>query len=74
MGEWLTCDAVVVQGVIERYLAGTLGDAEVEAFEAHYLACSRCQQELKLAIAIREGLSEGGRSGVGSPEEEENDS
>lgn len=70
----MICDDVVAQGVIERYLAGTLGDAEVEAFEAHYLACSRCQQELKLAIAIRDGLSEGGGSGAGSPGEEEDDS
>ena len=56
MGDLLTCDAVTAQGMIERYLAGKLSEAEAEAFEAHYLTCSHCQRELRLAVAIRGGL------------------
>jgi anti-sigma factor RsiW len=66
LGELLTCDAIAARGVIERYLAGRLSEAEVETFEAHYLTCSHCQRELRLAIAIRDGLPEvgPGRGGV----------
>ena len=64
LGDLLTCDAVAAQGVIERYLAGRVSEAEVEAFEAHYLTCSRCQRELRMAFAIRNGLPEAG-SGPG---------
>jgi hypothetical protein len=43
----------VDEGLIERYLAGALSEAEVEDLESHYLACSRCQAELRLGTAIR---------------------
>jgi anti-sigma factor RsiW len=74
LGDLLTCDAVAAQGMIERYLAGKLSEAEAEAFEAHYLNCSPCQRELRLAVAIRDGLrrappgrreAEGGEEGRG---------
>ena len=58
MAESLTCDAIVDGDLIERYLAGTLSEAEVEALESHYLTCARCQDELRLAAAIREVLPE----------------
>ena len=56
MGDLLTCDAVAARWMIERYLAGKLSEAEAEAFEAHYLTCSRCQRELRVAVAVRDGL------------------
>jgi anti-sigma factor RsiW len=56
LGDLLTCDAVAARGMIERCLAGKLSEAEVEAFEAHYLTCPHCQRELRLAAAIRGGL------------------
>jgi hypothetical protein len=58
LAESLTCDAIVDAGLIERYLAGTLSEAETEAVESHYLTCARCQNELRLAAAIREVLPE----------------
>ena len=58
LAESLTCDAIVDGGAIERYLAGTLSEAEVEAFESHFLTCSRCQNELRMAAAIRDVLPE----------------
>jgi hypothetical protein len=58
LAELLTCDAIVDRGLVERYLAGTLSEAEVEAFESHYLTCTRCQNELRLAAAIRDVLPE----------------
>jgi len=53
LSETLNCDAIVDGGLIERYVAGTLSEAEVEALESHYLTCTRCQNELRLAAAIR---------------------
>ena len=58
MGDTLRCDTIVDEGLIERYLAGTLAEAEAEALESHYLACSRCQIELRLGAAIRGVLPE----------------
>ncbi|UCC71646.1 MAG: zf-HC2 domain-containing protein [Gemmatimonadota bacterium] len=56
MAETLSCDAVIDRGLIERYVAGTLSEAEVQAFESHYLTCGRCQNELRMAAAIRDVL------------------
>lgn len=58
MAESLTCEAIVDGGTVERYLAGLLSDAEVEAFESHYLTCARCQNELRMVVAIRDVLPE----------------
>jgi hypothetical protein len=58
LAEPLTCDAIVDGGLIERYLAGTLSEPEVEALESHYLTCARCQNELRMAAAIRDVLPE----------------
>jgi hypothetical protein len=62
-----TCEEVTERGLVERYLAGKLSDAEIEAFESHYLTCSRCQTELRLGAGIREILPEV-REGAGTPE------
>jgi hypothetical protein len=58
MTDKLTCEEVTEKGLVERYLAGKLSEAETEAFEAHYLTCSRCQTELRLGAGIRELLPE----------------
>jgi hypothetical protein len=58
LAELLTCDAIVDRGLIERYVAGRLSEPEVEAFESHYLTCTRCQNELRMAAAIRDVLPE----------------
>jgi len=43
------------QDVIERYLLGHLGAEEKERFEAHYLGCDRCFDQLELAEALIAG-------------------
>ena len=53
-----TCDAFVAGFVIERYAAGTLPEHESRPFEEHLLTCDRCQEELQLAIVVREALRE----------------
>jgi hypothetical protein len=42
--------------VVERYLAGSLGAAEEERFEEHYLSCPQCLEQLELSQAWRDGL------------------
>ena len=64
MTDPLTCEAVVDGDLIERYLTGKLPEAEVELFESHYLTCTVCQRELRLATAIREVLPEVRGAGV----------
>ncbi|MEE8385209.1 MAG: hypothetical protein V3S01_04785 [Dehalococcoidia bacterium] len=58
MAETLSCEAINDRGLVERYLAGRLSEAEIEVFECHYLTCSRCQSELRLVAAIRDVLPE----------------
>ena len=58
MAETLSCKAINDRGLVERYLAGRLSEPEAEVFECHYLTCSRCQNELRLAAAIRDVLPE----------------
>jgi tetratricopeptide (TPR) repeat protein len=50
------CAEIAESGGVERYLAGRLAPAEVEAFELHYLTCARCREEVRLGAAIRAGL------------------
>jgi hypothetical protein len=68
LSDTLSCDAIVDHGLIERYLAGLLSEAEVEALESHYLTCARCQTELRLAAAIREVLPAVQDASVGTAE------
>ncbi|HSG82874.1 MAG TPA: zf-HC2 domain-containing protein, partial [Gemmatimonadota bacterium] len=58
MAEQLNCEAIIDAGLIEQYLAGMLSEAEIEAFESHYLTCDRCQNELRLAATIKDALPE----------------
>lgn len=54
----LSCEEITDRALIEGYVADRLGEAETESFESHYLTCERCQNELRLAFAIREALPE----------------
>ena len=63
------CDAITDRALIEGYVAGRLGEADTEAFESHYLTCERCQNELRLALAIREALPEVREAGLLAPAE-----
>ena len=65
------CDEITDRALIEGYVAGRLGEAETEAFESHYLTCERCQNELRLAVAIREVLPEVREAGLHAPAESE---
>jgi hypothetical protein len=58
LGKTLSCNAIVDEGLVERYLARTLSEAEVDALESHYLTCARCQTDLRLGAAIRAVLPE----------------
>jgi len=58
MAEILSCEAINDRGLVERYLTGRLSEAETETFECHYLTCSHCQNELRMAAAIRDVLPE----------------
>ena len=53
------CDQFAAESVIERYAAGRLSESETQAFEEHLLVCDRCQDELTLAVAVREALPAG---------------
>ena len=52
----LTCQRLRDEGAVERYVADTLPAAELEAFEGHLIECGRCQQEVRLAAALRRSL------------------
>ena len=65
----LNCDEITERVLIEGYVAGRLGEAETEALESHYLTCARCQNELRLALAIREALPEVREGGLHAPAE-----
>jgi hypothetical protein len=63
----LNCDETTDRALIEGYVTGRLGEADTEAFESHYLTCERCQNELRLALAIRETLPEVWEAGLHVP-------
>ncbi len=56
----MDCKRIEHEEVVEKYLAGRLDRAEREEFEAHYLSCAKCQEELELVRAIQEKLWEKG--------------
>jgi hypothetical protein len=61
MGETtITCASVDERDLDTRYLAGALGEAEAEAFEAHYFGCDRCWGLVRDGNAIRAALSPAG--------------
>lgn len=52
------CEAYGAEAPIRQYLSGTLAEPDQETFEEHLLSCDTCQEDLRLAVAIREGLRE----------------
>jgi hypothetical protein len=48
--------AIAELSLIERYLQGTLSGQEEERFEAHFLECARCQEELEAQRGFVRGL------------------
>lgn len=58
MTDLLTCELVGERGLVERYVAGRVSDAtELATFEAHVLECLRCQDEVRLGLAVRAALA-----------------
>ena len=51
------CNVADAPGLAERYVARQLSDQEAAAFEEHFLTCGDCQREVRLAAAVRAGLS-----------------
>ena len=49
----MDCDVVAREEVLENYLMGRLDEDNREAFEAHYLGCSRCFEQLRGLRDIR---------------------
>lgn len=48
----LTHDEIEASGLAARYVARRLHGAEREAFEAHLLECTLCQEEVRLGVAV----------------------
>jgi len=58
VNETLTCALVEERALVERYVADKLTDEqEREDFEAHVIACPRCQDEIRLAMTVRAELA-----------------
>ena len=51
-------DPLSREEVVVKYLARRLDPAAVAEFEAHYLDCGDCFEELRLSDKIRQGLAE----------------
>jgi len=65
MTDEITCQTLRGAGAVERYVAETLSPDELEPFESHMIECPRCQQDVRLAAAVRGALAPvGSRSRV----------
>jgi tetratricopeptide (TPR) repeat protein len=53
----MTCTDVEQRELAERYVSGSLDEAEREAFEQHYFECARCYTEVEALRAVREVLA-----------------
>lgn len=56
MTDGVTCEQAREQALAARYVARRLSRDEAEAYESHYVACPRCQEEVRLAVAVRREL------------------
>ncbi|MGO9093825.1 MAG: hypothetical protein ACLQGV_01255 [Bryobacteraceae bacterium] len=48
----MNCEDVQGREIVEKYITGQLGDADAEAFEAHYFECAKCFEELQTLQAL----------------------
>jgi TolA-binding protein len=55
----MNCDQIQADQIAERYITHQLAEAERDAYEEHYFACDRCNDELTAMLAIQRGLREG---------------
>ena len=58
----MDCDRVAREEILEGYLTGRLNEQDRDAFEQHYLGCTRCSDTLQTFQAIREELQRTGAS------------
>jgi len=57
VNDTLTCALVEERALVERYVADKLTDEQGrDDFEAHVIACPRCQAEIRLAMTVRAEL------------------
>jgi hypothetical protein len=61
----LTCDDVRNRELIERYAAGTLGEAEADALEAHAFGCEACWAEMQRAVELHAALMKEASGAIG---------
>src|SRR2546426_2991150 len=54
----LTCREVAERGLVERYVARRLSEADgLSEFEAHLVGCRQCQEDVRLAMTVRTELA-----------------
>ncbi len=53
----ISCERVTSEELLERYVAGALGADDRDRLERHILMCDRCQEEARLALALRRELT-----------------
>jgi hypothetical protein len=57
MIETMSHDEAIKDGATERYVLEEMTDEERDAFEEHYFECVVCAEDVRAAIAVREGLA-----------------
>jgi putative zinc finger protein len=55
----ITCEQVDRDDLDQRYLRGTLDEADAEAFEQHYFACDRCWALIQGGLTLGAARAEG---------------
>lgn len=50
-------DEAIKDGATERYVLDEMTDEERDVFEEHYFDCAVCAEDVKAAIAVRDGLA-----------------
>jgi hypothetical protein len=53
----MTHDEAIKDGATERYVLDEMTDEERDVFEEHYFDCAVCAEDVKAAIAVRDGLA-----------------
>lgn len=57
MAKEIGCELVAEKNLAGLYLAGKLAGSDAEAFEAHYISCERCWNEVQRGAEIRSAMS-----------------